>query len=415
MKFTGRRCGLVVALTIVMAGGAVRDASSQEGVVVSPELDNTRAAQSALKYWTPERMRAAQPMPTPGVATDSTARKAAIPASPLPSGPRGVAYGWKPGPAPAVQKVRIFNDAAVPAQEMAAPLYFGTAPTNPKDGPYGPFSREGMQGTYLNYPRTLHGRYFFTLNGSNYSCSATVIGGSTIATAGHCVSDGAGTWATNRLFCPSYYNGGPGGAGMPNPARGCWSGVMSGTSTAWHTAADPDSDYACVVLATTGTVFANKVSTLTGVSGRGWNWSNVPVTTFGYPAVAPFLGNTIQMTNSVMWYGWDGNGLGGQVSNVIGSDLNAGSSGGGWFIGWRHVNNEVADTDGNNITDPGGAGPFLVGINSHKRCEAGDCSSPPTTTSGIYWQEMTSPPFANTAAGGESEDVFAGCLAHANN
>ncbi|MND07009.1 hypothetical protein D3C83_287500 [compost metagenome] len=53
----------------------------------------------------------------------------------------------------------------------------------------------------------------------------------------------------------------------------------------------------------------------------------------------------------------------------------------------------------------------MNGVNSHKRC-VGNCQSPPTTTTGVFWQEMTSPPFRNTAAGDETEDNFAVCFAN---
>jgi hypothetical protein len=48
-------------------------------------------------------------------------------------------------------------------------------------------------------------------------------------------------------------------------------------------------------------------------------------------------------------------------------------------------------------------------VNSHKRCSV-NCNNPPTTTTGVFWQEMTSPPFRNTAAGDESEDILQVCF-----
>jgi hypothetical protein len=265
-----------------------------------------------------------------------------------------------------------------------------------------------MQGSYVQWPRSIHGKLFFSFGASNFVCSASVIGRSTIATAGHCVSNGAGTFATNVLFCPSYNQGGP------NTSRGCWATVSLTTSGAWHSSGDPDFDYACGVTAVTGTVIANKIGNITGWAGRGWNWVDVPVITFGYPQAAPFGGTIIQQTASVEWYNVDFT-AGTQVSKVIGSDLTGGASGGGWFLSWRHPSVEVADSDGNNGTDPAGGnnGPFINGVNSHKRCSV-HCGSPPNATQGVFWQEMTSPPFRNDGTG-DSEDVFAVCLAHVNN
>jgi hypothetical protein len=184
---------------------------------------------------------------------------------------------------------------------------------------------------------------------------------------------------------------------------------------AWHTGGDPDYDYACGVTALTGTVHANKLGNITGWVGRAWNWVDVPEITTGYPQAAPFVGNTLQMTASVDWYNVDFTG-GGQVSKVIGSDLTGGSSGGGWFLSWRHPTLDIADTDGSGATDPANnSGPHINGVNSHKRCSV-HCGSPPSATQGVFWQEMTSPPFRLDAAdNADSEDVFAVCFANAAN
>jgi hypothetical protein len=268
-----------------------------------------------------------------------------------------------------------------------------------------------MQGHYLAYPRDIHGKFFFSFGASNFVCSATVIGRSTLATAGHCISTGTGTFATNMLFCPSYFQGGV------HPQRGCWAWQQATTSSAWHFSGDPDYDYACVVTQVLGTILNNKVGNVTGWAGRAWNWTDVPEMTFGYPQAAPFAGNIIQQTASVDWYNWDFT-AGGQVSKIIGSDLTGGSSGGGWFLSWRAPGAEVADTDGSGATDPftaGNTGPYINGVNSHKRCRT-HCGSPPTAVAGVFWQEMTSPPFRMDANDPQdSEDIFAVCLAHVNN
>ncbi|HQZ37983.1 MAG TPA: hypothetical protein PLH72_02995 [Vicinamibacterales bacterium] len=399
----GRRIVLsvVASLGLALAGGTVA-AQQEQGPAQSPPGSTGDAV---LEYWTPERMASAMPVPTPGVPTEGIA----LTAKPMASGDPGLVNGWAPGSGPYVEQRQTFARGEEPG--FASPQAFGTAPTNPLAGPYGPFQRWTMQGSYTPYPRSVHGKLFFSLNGGNWVCSATVIGRSTIATAGHCVSDGSATWATNFLFCPSYYQLGA------FPGRGCWSGVTATTSFQWFNAADPDYDYACIVTATTGTTVANKIGNVTGWVGRAWNWNDTPEMTFGYPAAAPFAGNIIQQTASVDWYDVDFT-AGGPASKVIGSDLTGGSSGGGWFLSWRAPGAEVADTDDNPGTDPAGAnnGPYINGVNSHKRCAGGTCASPPTATTGVFWQEMSSPRFRVDAGDiNDSEDVFAGCLAHSNN
>lgn len=404
MKTLNRTCRLTLILIFALAGGTV----AQEPVV-STTVGSGGAAEAAAwqvqDYWTPERMAAAEPRAIPTVVTTESASQVA----PVITGEPGLVSGYRAGSGPFTPTTHIFkrNDQ----KAMAAPQSWGTAPGNPLSGPYGPFQRWTMEGNYLNGPRGLHGKLFFTLGLGNYVCSATVIGRSTVATAGHCVSDGAGGWATNLLFCPSYYNG-PGGI---HPARGCWAWTSAFTSGLWFSTGDPDYDYACIVTSTTGTHIVDKIGNVTGWAGRGFNWpSEQPVITFGYPAAAPFAGNIIQQTASTEWYNWEAR-AGGQVSKIIGSDLNGGASGGGWFLGWRAPGAEVVDTDASDGTDPTTAGPYINGVNSHKRCLA-NCGTPPTAGAGVFWQEMSSPPFLSTpAADGDSEEIFGACLGHANN
>lgn len=397
--------GIAASVALATLGGALR--AQQEGPVSDIGLSD-RDAQAVLEYWTPERMASATPRPMPTALVE--AGSVVVTSERQLSGDPGWVNGWQPGTGPYVERRQTFPQGALPLEMNATPQAFATAPTNPLSGPYGPFQRWTMQGSYTPFPRSIHGKLFFTLNGGNFVCSGTVIGRSTVATAGHCVSDGTSTFATNLLFCPSYYQLGA------FPGRGCWSWVTLTTSSPWHNAGDPDYDYACIVTATTGTQVANKIGNVTGWAGRAWNWDDVPEITFGYPAGAPFPGNIIQQTASVDWYDWDFT-AGGPASKVIGSDLTGGSSGGGWFLSWRAPGAEVADTDGNTGTDPAGGinGPFINGVNSHKRCLV-NCSSPPIATQGIYWQEMTSPRFRDSATDdADSEDIFAACLAHGNN
>ena len=54
------------------------------------------------------------------------------------------------------------------------------------------------------------GRVFFTLNNVQYSCSGSAVASKNqdvVMTAAHCVSDGAGHWATHWTFVPGYTDG----------------------------------------------------------------------------------------------------------------------------------------------------------------------------------------------------------------
>jgi hypothetical protein len=371
------------------------------------------AADATRAYWTPARMAAARPMPTPLVVLDSAAAaeatsavEVAAPELALP----GFAPGWHPRMRPH-RDVRYFIPRGHPMYPVTASTedgfqpQYGPAPANPKDGPYGPFQRYTEFDPIISYPQSTHGKLFFTLPGlGNFVCSATVVHRNTVFTAGHCNAlggSGAG-FATRRLFCPSYRNG-------VDPARGCWAVVASKTSAGWLVNGDPDYDYACLITRPTGTVVASQIGNVTGWLGRAWNFAHSQaVRTFGYPQAAPFDGNRLLTTQSTEWYSHDFR-PGGQTSKIIGSDLTGGSSGGSWVMGWNNPGDEFPDTDGTLSTDPGNL--WIAGVNSHKRC-VGDCSSPPTTTTGVFWQEMSSPPFLNTAAPDESEDILAVCFAN---
>ncbi|MEP0774766.1 MAG: hypothetical protein HRF46_10445 [Acidobacteriota bacterium] len=419
----------IVAGTMVLASGLASMALAEEPASISISEAESRAV---LEYWTTERMANARPLPLPGVVDGGLA----MPAAPLPADARpGYSLGWDPksGLEPPDPLTRYELD---PEQLSSFPGYlegqargnapgaFGSPPADPVDYPgYGKFARWTWYGNYLTYPTSTIGKLFFTIPGQgNFVCSAAVIGRSTIATAGHCVSSVIGstpTWHTNVQFCPSYYKGG--GSGAPHPNRGCWSWNYMATSTQWYNHENFDRDYACVVLATSGTVHANKVGNVTGWIGRAWNWGNIDaILAWGYPAAAPFPGYHIITVAGNEWYSVNMSNAGETSPNLsskyIGSDMTGGSSGGPWWLGTTHPNpaNNYSDTDGVIYTGLIG-GPWLNGVNSHKRCKTA-CGTPPSSSSGTYWQEMGSPPFTSSGSDSQdSEDIFASCLNHSNN
>jgi V8-like Glu-specific endopeptidase len=360
-------------------------------------------AAATAAYWTAERMKTARemPMPTKVISAAQLMSMDEADSDLIASGASpGYANGCRPGAAGCESVERsVAPGTSLYAVASGAMPQHGTKPTNPLTGPYGPFQRWTEHEPITAYPKSTVGKLFFTMPGvGNFVCSASVVNRSTVITAGHCNSNGAGTFATNRLFCPSWNNG-------QNAARGCWTVANSKTSTGWHTAGDPDRDYACLITSATGQKVANKIGNVTGWLGRAWNFSaSQAERTFGYPQAAPFTGGKLVTTASTEWYTQDFT-AGGQVSKIIGSDMTGGSSGGPWILGW--AGSEFADTDASGATDPGSN--WVNGVNSHKRC-VGNCNSPPTAVAGVFWQEMTSPPFRNTATTDESEDILAVCF-----
>lgn len=405
-----RLLSVAAVLLIASQAGLSQDHGGESpGPVAMPSELQRPQSGNVQDYWTPERMQNAQPRGMPSAVVPDAELHRSSKEAELPPGPPILVPGWSPEgeelpPVPG-ESYEIYLNFDLDPLDASLQTY-GSAPTNPKDGPYGPFQRWTMQGRYDIWPRSVHGKLFFSLGGGNYVCSASVIGRNVIATAGHCVSSGSGTWATNFLFCPGYSQSGP------MPGTGCW-GVRDGaTSTSWFQTADVDYDFACLVTNTTGGQYNGPIGNRTGSAGVAFNWAtSQPIIQFGYPQGAPFDGTTIQQVASVEWYESDRR-AGGQKSKYIGSDLTGGSSGGGWFLSWRHPSTEYPDTDGSAVTDPAGArnGPYLNGVNSHSRCRS-NCGDPPTATSGVFWQEMGSPQFLSSASDAQdASDVFGYCF-----
>ena len=123
--------------------------------------------EAALDYWTPRRMRAAEPLEAPGAPETQVAPQAA-----------------GAGPSPTASASALSPDTEVPASLASA------------------------------YPYRIHGRLFFRYGSDDASCSATVVTArsrNVILTAGHCVAlpleGGEPIWATNVVFAPAYRDG----------------------------------------------------------------------------------------------------------------------------------------------------------------------------------------------------------------
>jgi hypothetical protein len=138
-----------------------------------------------------------------------------------------------------------------------------------------------------------------------------------------------GNFGSNWLFCPSYFNGGPGGA-VPIPA-GDAERVLG---------ADSFLDHVFQILTATTPARADdhrrscptRLATTIGRSRL--NFVDAPEMVFGYPQDRPSRARSFNRSPAST--GTTGLCWGGQVSKIISSDLTDGANGGGWFIGWRH-------------------------------------------------------------------------------
>lgn len=131
------------------------------------------------------------------------------------------------------------------------------------------------------------GRVFFTLGGVDYTCSASTVGGaspSVVVTAAHCVSDGAGAWATDWRFIPGYVDG--------QAPYGVYRAAAYYVARGWASGANRDDDVAFVVTrpADSG---GGPVGTVVGEQPISFGPRGGTASVFGYPAVRPYDGSRL--------------------------------------------------------------------------------------------------------------------------
>ncbi|RCV48105.1 trypsin-like serine peptidase [Marinitenerispora sediminis] len=139
------------------------------GVVRQSAATGDAEQREVLAYWTPQRMAAAVPL---GRMLDGTLARL-----PLPGPVAGDSSSREPG-------------------------------TEAQSAPHG--ASRGEPWTAGGKVARTTGRVFLTVNGRDFTCSASVIRADnrdTVLTAGHCLKDGAGAWVKNWTFVPGYDDG----------------------------------------------------------------------------------------------------------------------------------------------------------------------------------------------------------------
>ncbi len=285
----------------------------------------TEAAAAVNAYWTSERMAAAIPM-------DAVLAGPANPvsSSPGPSGTPLFVDGTEPGEPPGGLDPMAASEQAFPSPAVPTVWY---------PYPY-PYTRSWIGGGWPElYPLRTNGRLFFTQIGVNYSCSATSLtsgtgGNRRIAwTAGRCLHAGdnnSAHWSYNILFCPAWV------AGAPGP-WGCWASLDRWTTTGWVQSGNAKLDYGLVQTGDVSSLGYGRLGDTIGsqgfatsVAGPNEFWS------LGYPAAAPYDGNTLVWTTSGEAAEDDPNPLWtGPLPIGVGSDVTAGAFGGAWLINAR--------------------------------------------------------------------------------
>ncbi|HWK26852.1 MAG TPA: hypothetical protein VNS09_09830 [Solirubrobacter sp.] len=272
--------------------------------------DKVTADQALSAYWTPERMRKAEPVD--GAPFLERAYKAyqALDAKRQEQAKADEAKGVKP-PEPGPELLVKPDTSGAKAAAKAAAF-----------NPNLPSSHATA--------RTI-GKVFFNLNGGSFSCSAAVVnseGKDTVWTAGHCVADGQGNgaWATNWTFVPAYDDD----LADPRP-YGTWSAKQLWTKTAWRNGADFAEDMGVAIMNT-----RNGQHIVTQFGGHGLRANagkSVFEYAFGYPGESPFDGGNLfrcSGTSTPEWsfLFWSSDTI------QIKCDMTRGSSGGPWLNGY---------------------------------------------------------------------------------
>ncbi len=288
---------LAVGFSALGGGTASAHTASHPATVSSGQL--ARASAKQQTYWTSARMMSARSADT--LITNITIPKARL--TPQTPG-RSTASGSAQPVAPkgATQVKPVIKNALRVTDAFSFP-----------------------QSYYSYYPYSTVGKIFFTdpQTGYNYVCSGASVNSTNlnvVDTAGHCVVGGgsAGDWYTNWAFCPQYYYG--------YAPYGCWYARYSVTSYDWFYSGSLEDDFGDVA------VWPNAYGNLVNVVG-GTGWAYGQSTSqyfypFGYPAEAPFDGNSMYYcADTGTAYGFDD----GTVISAY-CDMTGGSSGGPWLI-----------------------------------------------------------------------------------
>ncbi|OLT39360.1 hypothetical protein BJF86_07875 [Serinicoccus sp. CNJ-927] len=241
------------------AGAAPDTGSGDDEVVVKHSLAPTLASQDSVRqYWTPERMENAQPrdLGTSGKRTSLPSTQAA--------------------PSAAAQAVRVTPQARL-------------------------------------------GKVFFTLGGQDYVCSGTSTRSANrdvVTTAGHCLNEGPGDFATNFTYVPAYNNG--------QAPYGQWVADNLYAASAWVNRGDINQDVAFAVMAEKN---GQSLTDATGDYPIGFNLGyNRSFQAYGYPADTPYNGAYLYRCS-----GTSGRDSYGTNDHRLPCSMTGGSSGGGWI------------------------------------------------------------------------------------
>jgi V8-like Glu-specific endopeptidase len=322
MKHAPISSALAAALLLLAAPACM--AQAEPVSMTNPDIGAKAAA-----YWTPERFKAAKPLPMPHAAADTPTSQE----QPL----RADKAQFRDGGAPSqtfrgAVKNLFTPDARYGADDIVEPGAAGTFNAHYTStrvfplftGTSAPFSAD------RNYPYTTVGKLFFSINGAPYVCSASVIQRRVVATAGHCVHSGTSAgFYSNWVFVPAFRDG--------NAPFLSWNWryvIVTGTWAGGGGGVPNAADYAMIEFGDQPLTRGAPPSKLGNVTG--WlGWQTVSLSTnhtskMGYPCNL----DNCQKMQDVM----SNNFRNTSPNNVeYGSDARGGSSGGPWVQNFQVI------------------------------------------------------------------------------
>lgn len=321
-RFTNLRFGLLLLLLVFIAAIGVPDTAvatattsknyqllseqnPYSGVVSAREdgVEQTAAAQP----WSMTRMEAAQSYPLPSVDSIPVAKENLV----------------QPGAEP-VFIPSIPPNNSQPGDPTAGETSIQTGQSTAVYDYPAPYTRFENFDSYQVFPYSTIGVLFFTQRGTDYRCSAAVVGENALWTAGHCVHYGSGEsegWSENVVFVPAYKAG--------TEPYGRWDYFDLVTRVAWYSDGDLRFDIGGVIL--DPNLAQQSVQDVVGSLGFAYNlnpnqhWFNI-----GYPSDSPFDGKTMQICAGS--FARNATNVASPMPVGMGCDMTQGSSGGPWII-----------------------------------------------------------------------------------
>lgn len=314
--------GLLCAASLTLVSSVPAAAADDPEQPVT--LRHTEKAATA-SYWTLEKRTSAKPM--------ELLEAVGFPVSPAsfqPPGPPGSVTGTLSGDQSALLGEMSEPETSVDPDGVYGelePKIFGGTTWYSYPGPH---TRYFPKFGNNFYPHRTLGKLFFSDGISNYVCSgaAVVCPGDQdlVMTAGHCCSDGAGSFYTGFLFVPACV-----GSGCATAPYGVWDWESVTVLTAWHTSGDSARDVCWLKVQPNAS--SQQLHQVVGSLGMAWNQTQpVHYHQTGWPAAAPFNGSRLVFeVGSTM----DLDGTYTPNTLGVGSGLTGGSSGGAWIKDYK--------------------------------------------------------------------------------